>query len=110
MLVSEVPTKLLANLKTKKTEKDGESQPFEKAPAFAYLMEDFKQMHLTHEKRFLLHYPKDSKDLMLPQPLPSVADVTHDDIEIFPRYDEYDNSQNQISKNHVSKRTKEVKC
>jgi hypothetical protein len=42
--------------------------------------------------------------------MPKVAEFTQQNVVTYDRFEDFENNQSQISKNHVSRRTKEVKC
>lgn len=86
-LVSEVPAKIVAGLKGRKSDrKDQEGRTYEKNVVFPSLLEDFKKMHIDFEKRFLLHYPEEAKAMLLPQPLPTVVDLSKRQVLTYERY------------------------
>ena len=47
-------------------------------------MEEIRAIHLNHEKKFLLHDPKNT--MMVPEPIPKIEEFFHKTAPVFNRF------------------------
>ena len=65
-------------------------------------------IHLNHEKKFLLHDPRNI--MTIPEPIPIVEEFSKREETTFSRYPFYNKIAPEIANNHVSKKPKQFKC
>lgn len=75
---------------------------------FANLMEEINQIHLNHEKKFLL-FDKNNT-MKMPEPMPEVEDFEHLKAKTYDRFPSFDRNYDDLSLMHISKRPKELRC
>jgi hypothetical protein len=63
---------------------------------------------LNHEKKFLLHDPKNT--LTIPEPIPRIKEFTQREEITFERYPKFNKIAADIANNHISRKPKELKC
>ena len=77
---------------------------YSSSQSYRNLMEEIKNIHLNHEKKFLLQDPKNNMNI--PQPVPRVEDFCHQTTKTYERYPGFNKISGEIAINHVSKRPK----
>jgi hypothetical protein len=71
---------------------------------FPSLMDEIKQIHLNHEKKFLLYDKNNTMEA--PEPLPEVEDFKHLQAKTYQRFELFNRHFDELASTHISKRPK----
>lgn len=67
-------------------------------------MEEIKNIHLNHEKKFLLQDPKNT--MQIPEPVPRIQEFSHQVSTTYERFPGFNKIAAEIANSHVSRRPK----